>query len=188
MPPDDQSNDQTAKLRDADREWPPMSPEIQRAIKDSWENGMPPMASALYGRWWELETSLRSLIYVELKARLGDKWIEALKKQSKDIQLKEDSLRYMPTPDAQNRLAYTEASELFKGILEEYWDLFECSLLSKNVWVGRVEELLAIRNRIGHCRRPHPDDFARLESRSAEGLIYRRFKCHGGFQSPIRSR
>ena len=71
MPPDDQSNDQTAKLRDADREWPPMSPEIQRAIKDSWENGMPPMASALYGRWWELETWLRSLIYVELKARLG---------------------------------------------------------------------------------------------------------------------
>jgi len=60
MASDDQSNDQTAKLRDADREWPPMSPEIKGAIKDSWENGMPPMASALYGRWWELEgTHLR---------------------------------------------------------------------------------------------------------------------------------
>jgi hypothetical protein len=36
-------------------------------------------------------------------------------------------------------------------------------LLSKNIWAGRVEELLAIRNRIGHCRRPHADDLARLE-------------------------
>lgn len=120
------------------------------------------MASALYGRWWQLETWLRSLIYVELKAALGGKWVEVLEKPSQSRQLKDDSFRYMATPDAQNRLAYTDASVLFK-IMEEHWDLFEISLLSKNVWAGRVEELLAIRNRIGHCRRPHADDLARLE-------------------------
>jgi hypothetical protein len=87
---------------------------------------------------------------------------EVLEKASEARQLKEHSFRYMATPDAQNRLAYTDASVLFK-IMEEHWDLFESSLLSKNRWAGRVEELLAIRNRIGHCRRPHPDDLARLE-------------------------
>ncbi|MEO1020738.1 MAG: hypothetical protein AAFY56_24135, partial [Pseudomonadota bacterium] len=32
-----------------------------------------------------------------------------------------------------------------------------------NIWRGRVEELRHIRNRIGHCRRPHADDLGRLE-------------------------
>jgi hypothetical protein len=31
------------------------------------------------------------------------------------------------------------------------------------VWLGRTIELRSIRNRIGHCRRPHSDDLARLE-------------------------
>jgi hypothetical protein len=107
----------------ADPEWGAMSPKIRRAIKASWESGMPPMASALYGRWWQLETWLRSLIYVELKAALGGKWVEALRKTSEDRQLKEHGFRYMATPDAQNRLAYTDASLLFK-IMQENWTLF----------------------------------------------------------------
>jgi len=145
-----------------DREWAAVAPEIQRAIKAGWANGMPPMVSGLYGRWWQLETWLRSLVYVELKAALGIAWAEALPKQAESRQLGEHGFQYMATPDAQDRLAYTDASILL-GIIENRWNLFENSLLRKNVWAGRVEELLAIRNRIGHCRRPHADDLVRLE-------------------------
>ena len=45
-----------------DREWAALPPEIRRAIKVGWTNGMPPMASAHYSRWWQLETWLRSLV------------------------------------------------------------------------------------------------------------------------------
>lgn len=131
---------------------------------------MPPMASALYNRWWQLETWLRSLVYVELKAALGGAWADALPKPTESRQQREQGFRYMATPDAANRLAYADVSALF-GIIQDHWNLFECSLLPKNVWTGRVEELLAIRNRISHCRRPHTDDLVRLEQtlRDLEG-------------------
>lgn len=145
-----------------DREWAAVASEIRRAIKVSWEYGMPSMASGLYGRWWQLETWLRSLVYVELRAAAGEAWVESLPKLTELRQQGERGFHYMATPDAQDRLAYTDASVLF-NIMQDRWNLFENSLLSKNVWVGRVEELLAIRNRIGHCRRPHTDDLVRLE-------------------------
>jgi hypothetical protein len=156
MPFDNLSDDE------ADREWAAISPKIRHAIKAGWESGMPTMASALYCRWWQLETWLRLLIYVELKAARGGKWVEALEEASESRQLEEHSFRYMATSDAQNRLAYTDASGLFK-IMSKHWNLFESSLLPQSVWAGRIVELLKIRNRIGHCRRPHADDLARLE-------------------------
>lgn len=152
-----------AASKDApDREWTAIASELRRAIKIGWQNGMPPMASALYSRWWQLETWLRSLVYVELRAALGGAWVDALPKVAEQRQEGEREFRYMATPDAQDRLAYADASVLF-NIMDSRWNLFEISLPAKNVWAGRVEELLAIRNRIGHCRRPHTDDLIRLE-------------------------
>ena len=147
---------------DTDPCWPGVRAEVQRAIEAGWSLGVPSAASALYGRWWQLETWLRSLIYVELRAKFGAVWASKLPAVSESRQQGEKGFRYMETPDAQNRLAYTDASVLFR-IIDEHWDLFEDSLLSRGVWNGRVEELKAIRNRIGHCRRPHTDDLARIE-------------------------
>jgi hypothetical protein len=148
--------------RKDDGNWSGVAPEVQRAIQAGWANGMPPLASALYSRWWQLESWLRSLVYVELRAEHGGAWADALPKSSESRQQGENEFRYMATPDAQDRLAYADASALFKMTLEQ-WRLFASSLPAKNVWMGRVDELLAIRNRIGHCRRPHFDDLARLE-------------------------
>jgi Swt1-like HEPN len=145
-----------------DCNWKGVAPEVQRGIQAAWAHGMPPLASALYGRWWQLESWLRSLLYVELRSELGSAWGDALPKISESRQQGEIEFRYMATPDAENRLAYADASALFKITLER-WNLFASSLPAKSVWTGRVEELLAIRNRIGHCRRPHSDDLARLE-------------------------
>ena len=146
----------------ADPDWLAVSDNIRQAIQAGWGCGMPPLASALYARWWQLESWLRTLVYVELRAKFGTDWVQALPKQSGQRQQGDEEFQYMATPDAQNRLAYTDAAALFNLTLE-HWELFEDSLLSKNVWTGRIEELRAIRNRIGHCRRPHADDLARLE-------------------------
>jgi Swt1-like HEPN len=148
--------------QEEDRNWNGVAPEVQRAVQAGWAHGMPPIASALYGRWWQLESWLRSLLYVELRAKLGRAWEDALPKISELRQQGENEFRYMATPDAQDRLAYADASALFRITLE-HWNLFASSLPAKNVWTGRVDELLAIRNRIGHCRRPHSDDLVRLE-------------------------
>jgi hypothetical protein len=148
--------------REEDQEWNGVAPEVQRAVQAGWAHGMPPLASALYGRWWQLESWLRSLLYVELRADLGSAWEGALPKVSESRQQGEVEFHYMATPDPQDRLAYADASSLFRLTLE-HWHLFAGALPAKNVWTGRMEELLAIRNRIGHCRRPHSDDLVRLE-------------------------
>lgn len=145
-----------------DKDWKSLPDNIREALKIGWSNGMPPLATAIHARWWQLETWLRTLVYVELRTKLGSNWVNALPKVSEKRQQGEDEFGYMATPDAQNRLAYTDASILFEITLE-HWDIFENLLLPKNIWAGRIQELLAIRNRMGHCRRPHADDLLRLE-------------------------
>lgn len=145
-----------------DPTWQALPGNIRQAVDTAWSNGMPPLASAIHARWWQLESWLRSLVYVELRAALGNGWVAALPEIAETRQKVDSDFRYMATPDAQNRLAYADVSTLFKITLER-WEQFSDSLLAKNVWAGRIEELKAIRNRIGHCRRPHADDLARLE-------------------------
>lgn len=123
---------------------------------------MPPNASALYCRWWQLETWLRSLVYVELRAESGNAWADVLPKIPPGRQQKEDEFEYMPTSDAQDRMAYLDVGPLFQLTLD-HWHLFKSSLLARTVWTGRIDELKTIRNRIGHCRRPHEDDLDRVE-------------------------
>lgn len=124
--------------------------------------GVPAEALVLYGRWWQLETWLRQLIYVELRARDGVAWAAALPPTAEEREIKDRRHAYMATPDAQARLAYLDVSPLFE-LLENHWSLFADSLIDRAVWSGRTVELRNIRNRIGHCRRPHSDDLARLE-------------------------
>lgn len=143
-------------------EWRSLPADLRASIAAAWRNGMPAMATALYGRWWQLETWLRSLVYVELRSAFGPNWVDQLPGTSEQRQQREQAIPYMATPDAQAQLAYADVSALF-SIIDKHWLLFEGSLLTKGVWTGRVEGLLHIRNRIGRCRRPHVDDLSRLE-------------------------
>lgn len=76
----------------------------------------------------------------------------------------------MPTPDLTSALAYLDLADLL-SVIESEWEMFAPTLIDKNVWAGRVIELRSIRNRIGHCRRPHREDLSRLEQtlRDLEG-------------------
>jgi hypothetical protein len=145
----------------ANADWAALPHDVRHAIAVAWRNGMPPAASALYARWWQLETWLRSLVYVELRAAYGREWAKRLSKLSEKRRLSDEAFRYMATPDAQALLAYTDAADLFE-IIEADWPLFEDALLQQAVWAGRTVELRNIRNRMGHCRRPHADDLSRL--------------------------
>ncbi|MEX3839869.1 Swt1 family HEPN domain-containing protein [Paraburkholderia sp. BR10882] len=146
-----------------DSDWQKLSDQVQRALSAGWSNsGMPATASALYSRWWQLETWLRSLVYLELRSAMGSAWADVLPVNSADRQQKDEEYRHMRTPDAQDRLAYLDAGPLLQLTVDQ-WQLFRFYLPAQKIWAGRIEELKAIRNRIGHCRRPHSDDLDRLE-------------------------
>ncbi len=155
-----------------DLDWQQLPSQVQQALSAGWNNsGMPAAASALYSRWWQLETWLRSLVYLELRCAKGSAWADVLSATSSaDRQQKDEEYRHMRTPDAQDQLAYLDAGPLLQ-LTHDQWPLFHLYLPTQKIWAGRIEELKAIRNRIGHCRRPHGDDLDRLEQtlRDLEG-------------------
>ena len=124
--------------------------------------GVPLESLALYSRWWAFETWLRELIYIELRAMFGSAWAAKIDKTAGDRQAKDERHEYMVSGDSTNVLAYEDVGLLFK-IVESQWSLFESALIAKSRWAAKAEELLAIRHRISHCRRPHPDDINRIE-------------------------
>lgn len=124
--------------------------------------GVPGYASALHARWWQLETWLRSLAYVELRSKFGSSWTKQVSEKALRYARNEARLAYMPSPDAELVLAYLDVYDLF-DLIGEHWDLFEASLIDADVWQGRTKELRQIRHRIAHCRRPHVDDLSRIE-------------------------
>lgn len=136
--------------------------DLKASLAAVWAHDVPIEAIALYGRWWQLETWLRDLVYLELKARWGRKWLGKLPSHAEKRVDKDRHHAYMATPDAHDRLAYLDVAPLFR-IIEQHWDIFEYAMIDREVWLGRVPERLKIRHQIGHCRRPHPDDLSRLE-------------------------
>ena len=119
-----------------------------------------PSAVAIYARWWQFETWLRELVYVELRAESGTSWADevASARQERDA----SSLRYMPTSDSENPLAYRDFTKLLE-LIGAKWSLFAPSLIDEDAWKGRIVELQKVRHRIMHLRRAHADDLGRLE-------------------------
>ncbi len=134
----------------------------RNALARGWQTGVPVQASALHARWWQLETWLRSLAYVELRARFGASWLGQIPEKAAGNARREARLAYMPSPDAELLLNYLDVFDLF-DLLERHWVLFSHALIDQTVWQGRITELRQIRHRIAHCRRPHPDDLRRIE-------------------------
>lgn len=136
----------------------------RRSIESSIGSGVPPDAVAFAARWWQLETWLRELLYLELRAKHGTAWEKVVEgSNQKRAELDADN-KYMPSPDAEHLLAYTDTGSLLKLIATpETWELVEPSLLPRVRWDGLVDALRDLRNRNAHVRRPHADDLARLE-------------------------
>jgi hypothetical protein len=140
---------------------------VQRAVHSG---GVPAAAVACYARWWQLETYVREVVYTELRTKFGSDWPKELGERAV-IRAEGDRVnRYMASADAEDLLSYADASMQFNAI-ERHWELFEAVLLPRVRWQGQVDTLSSVRHRIAHCRRPHPDDLARIEQvlRDLEG-------------------
>lgn len=91
-----------------DELWPENLPlQAGRALEATAGHWLPAESLALYARWWQLETWLRQLAYVELRARDGRQWDQAVLaasgRQSQDAQF-----RHMASTDTENPLAYLD--------------------------------------------------------------------------------
>ena len=138
-----------------------VDPAAEAAVEAVVPHFMPAASLALYARWWQLETWLRELAYVELRASAGMQWGN-LVKAAAGRQQADAAFRHMTGADNENPLAYLDYSQLVE-LFENNWALFEYALIERRAWQGRQKELTQIRHRIGHLRRPHPDDLGRLE-------------------------
>jgi hypothetical protein len=135
--------------------------ETRRALDAAAASGQPHRAVALFARWWQLETWLRELAYVELRARDGKEWTASV--EAALYRLNQDAeFTHMTSSDGSNPLAYFDYSKLI-AIIGENWDNFGYALLTKASWDGRQDDLMRVRHRIGHMRKPHQDDLGRLE-------------------------
>jgi Swt1-like HEPN len=132
--------------------------DVQRAIG----SGTPAEAIACYARWWQLESYLREIVYTELRSAYGTTWSNEVGERASNRAAGDQVNRYMPSADAEDVLSYADANVLF-GLIDRHWHLFEVVLLPKLRWQGQIDTLLAIRNRVAHCRRPHSDDLSRIE-------------------------
>jgi hypothetical protein len=115
---------------------------------------------------WQLETWLRTLVYVELRAARLD-WEQPIKNHVQNWpppSLQRDKrLHHMATPH-QAALSYLTFGQLWDVISDsDNWPLFAPYFPPKENADVRVEEVKAIRNRVAHFREPHPQDADRLE-------------------------
>ncbi|MFZ3570479.1 hypothetical protein ACOKM5_26450 [Streptomyces sp. BH097] len=125
---------------------------------------MPEQILDAYGRWWQVETWLRTVMYINLKSEFGTSWHGHLAPQAARYARNDSAHEYMSTPDRSDLMSYLDTGKLFElieGKFEKY--RLDEILISRASWSGRVPELQKIRRSIAHCRRPHRDDVNRLE-------------------------
>lgn len=134
---------------------------------DPWRYEPVPLPAVhLFRMAWQLETWLRTMVYVELRAARVD-WEEPIKCNVRDwpplSKESDKKLHHMATPH-QAALSYLTFGQLWNVISDSgNWPLFEPYFPPKDNTEVRMEEVKAIRNRVAHFREPHPQDEARFE-------------------------
>ena len=96
-----------------------------------------------YSRLWQLETWLRLMVYVELKARMGDSWMDKVKLAKTEGSQKADkALTHMPTSE-EYPLSYAQLSEL-RRIITENRPIFDSFLPPEKIWDARMDEIAGL--------------------------------------------
>jgi hypothetical protein len=140
---------------------------VTSQFPEEWPyESVPQSAVRLFRMSWQLETWLRTLVYVELRAARLE-WEQSIKQRVRDwpphsLQ-KDKSLHHMVTPH-QAALSYLTLGQLWDVISDDdNWPLFAPYFPPKENADVRVQEVKAIRNRVAHFRDPHPQDADRLQ-------------------------
>jgi hypothetical protein len=110
---------------------------------------------------WQLETWLRRMVYIELRALLGDDWHTRLVGSGADrARAADKQLSHMPTPEM-DLLSYASFDRLCR-IISKDWSCFKMYLPPKALWEVKLGEIKEIRNRVAHFRVGHKDDIHRV--------------------------
>jgi hypothetical protein len=125
----------------------------------------PHSAQVLYRMCWQIESWLRLLVYVELRASRVD-WDEPLRcaaSQWPPTSLASDKkLHHMTTPHSAG-ISYLTLGQLWNVVSSpNTWPLFAPYFPPQDNAEARIKEVKAIRNRVAHFRCPHPSDVDRL--------------------------
>jgi hypothetical protein len=123
-------------------------------------------------RLYQLETWMREMVYLELKAYYGTDWwteVEDLKKANIRVDLaeryrsKDRQHPHISTPE-NDPLWFISFDTLLKIIFHpKMWKRFESYFTTKKILQSKFEEIAPVRNRVAHCRSLHPYDLRRLE-------------------------
>jgi hypothetical protein len=127
------------------------------------DNGVPTDGLIAAARWCQLETYLRQLLYIQLRALYGPEWQTVLNSRPAVYAERAKALEYMASADDEHLLSHVDVSALFDLISDHWGQCAHGIAMPKAVWDGKVAEVKPIRHRIAHCRRPHRDDVERLE-------------------------
>jgi hypothetical protein len=120
---------------------------------------VPKRVLTTYSRLWQLETWLRRMVYVELRALSGDDWSQGLPASSTSFAA-DKRLTHMPTPEM-NALSYAQLSKL-QDLIAKHWDCFALYLPPQDIWTAKLAEVSQIRHRVAHFRAGHADDHQRV--------------------------
>ncbi|PJG47069.1 hypothetical protein CAF53_01590 [Sphingobium sp. LB126] len=112
-----------------------------------------------YSRLWQLETWLRTMVYVELRALLGDHWADGIDPAPRSLAA-DKALTHMPTPEM-NALSYATLGQLLQ-LVSNHWDCFACYFPPQTLWEAKLKEVSQIRNRVAHFRVGNANDYDRL--------------------------
>ena len=144
-------------MNDRTDQQPAPLPEQPRTVRE-----LPERVLDTYARLWQLETWLRRMVYVELRALKGDGWAAGIDRQKvEEVQKSDKRLTHMTTPE-QDLLSYMQFSHL-RQIVRENRPIFDPYLPPKNQWEAKTEEVEHIRHRIAHFRAINDDDLRRVE-------------------------
>ena len=122
---------------------------------------LPSERFSTYSRLWQFETWLRTMVYVELRARHGDAWHQYLKLPNSRPFENDKKLSHMPTSD-QLQTSFMQLSDLLETVSSN-WQLFKPYLPPQQIWDARLLEVSKIRHRIAHFRPGHENDLDRVE-------------------------
>lgn len=122
---------------------------------------LPASVLQTYSRLWQLETWLRRMVYVELRASKGDGWASEVKVTAAEKSQKADkALTHMATAE-EDPLSYVQLSEL-RRIITGDRALFDAFLPPEKIWDARMDEIAQIRHRVAHFRRGNDYDLDRV--------------------------
>src|SRR5260221_6136802 len=144
--------------------WERADARVRASHQQALNGDVPLVALSTFARWWQFETWLRSLLYLELHAADGLRWESRIGSTTRRRAKADAQNAYMASPDAGSLLAYLDVADLFALIDDDgTWPLVKDALVPRPRWRGVVAQIGPVRHRLAHARRPHADDLGRLE-------------------------